>query len=207
MHVVVCGADGATGRHLVDQARARGWEVTTVDAGAGRAAIRPTAPGTGARDADVVAGAVRDAVAVLSVVGERSDDGTTLYSDCARAFVRALSGVRCRLVFCTGAGVGEPPPPDPWIRDHIAGPVRHYPGHDDMARAEDLLRGSDLDWVVVRPGRLHDRPALGAVEASDAFRPELGTSLARADLARFMLDQVVHDDWLRRTATLGSPWD
>ncbi len=200
MQVVVCGADGATGRHLVEQARERGWTVTTVRDGT------DTGP-TDARDAAQVAQAVDGAVALLSVVGERDRARTTLYSDCARAYLEALDGRSCRLVFCTGAGVDEPPAADPWIRDHIDGPVRGYPGREDMVAAEALLRSSPLDWVVVRPGRLHDRPALGTVEASERFRPELGTSLARADLARFMLDQVTGDDWLRRTATLASPWD
>ncbi len=212
MHVVVCGASGSTGRQLVGQALERGWQVTAVVRGG-----EHPAPSNGLHveaidvfDPAAVAPVIDGTDALISVIGARLEHGadTDVYSASARSFVRALAGTRCRrLVLCTAAALDEPDDRDPWIQDHIVEPLRRWGGRHDMQAAERVLAESDLEWVVVRPGRLHDRPPLGAVEVTEEFRPELGTALARADLARFMLDQVQGNDWLRRTATLASPWD
>ena len=207
----MCGANGSTGRQVVAQALERGWSVTATDIVEPR--VEPS-PQVRVQVADLVESSSVDAVtadadAVISVIaGTRDGTGpATLYSSSAQNLVRAADRSHCRLVFCTSSALGERVTRDPWIQDHIVEPLRRWGDPDDMATAERILADSDADWVVVRPGRLHDRPASGAVEVTPEFRPELGTALARADLARFLLDQVVSDDWLRRTAVLSSHWD
>ena len=211
MHVVVCGANGSTGRQVVAQALERGWSVTATDIVDPH--VEPS-PHVRVRVTDLVESSSVDAVAsgadaVISVIATPSvgTAHSTLYASSARNLVRAAGRSRCRLVFCTSSALGGSVSRDPWIQDHIIEPLRRWGDPDDMATAERILADSDADWVVVRPGRLHDRPPLGAVRATPELRPELGTALARGDLARFLLDQVTSDDWLRRTAVLSTPWD
>ena len=45
--------------------------------------------------------------------------------------------------------------------------------------ADDDLRSRDLDWTVVRPGRLTDDPATGRVQVGSLSRG----SVTRADVA------------------------
>lgn len=210
----MCGASGSTGRLIVRQALGRGWDV--------RAPVRHD-PGfeaderlevvrTDVLDPASATAIVRDADAVLSVLGFHrrigGPAGTTVYSDAARSLVTAMgaTGVR-RLVFCTSAGVEDHDPHDRWVYDHVVRPLWLRPAYDDMRRAEAALRGSDLDWVAVRPGRLTDHHGGGTCLVSARFRPEHANSVPRADLATFMLDQATDDRWLRSTPTLGAVWD
>ena len=60
----------------------------------------------------------------------------------------------------------------------------------DLALMEDLLRDSGLDWTVVRPPRLTDRPWTGGYRT--AFEQNLrgGWRIGRADVAHLMLRAV-----------------
>ncbi len=214
MRIAVFGATGKTGLQVVDQALGRGWSVV--------AAVRHPGPLTehdgltlvegDVLDPSVVARTCDGSDAVLSSLGFRrhlrGPSATTLYSDSARTFVDVLSrsGPR-RLVLVTSAGVEHDDPAELWPYRHLVKPIWLDGGYDDMRRAEDVVRASDLDWVLVRPGRLTDGPATGRFVVSPRFRPEHANSMSRADLAAFMLDQVEDDTWLRRTPTLGTPRD
>jgi uncharacterized protein YbjT (DUF2867 family) len=57
------------------------------------------------------------------------------------------------------------------------------------AAADDDLRGRDLDWTVVRPGRLTDDPGSGRVRVGTLERG----AVPRADVAA-VLAAVLHDD-------------
>ncbi len=52
---------------------------------------------------------------------------------------------------------------------------------DAKSQAEEDLRGRDLDWTILRPGRLVDTPGTGAVTLS---RPPVARgAVPRADVA------------------------
>jgi uncharacterized protein YbjT (DUF2867 family) len=71
----------------------------------------------------------------------------------------------------------------------------------DKQVMEDELAAGDLDWIVVRPGLLSNGQGRGrwrtAVDGS--LR---GGSIARADVAAFMLQQLASDEWLRKRPVL-----
>ena len=67
----------------------------------------------------------------------------------------------------------------------------------DKVRQEEIIAESDRDWVIVRPGHLTNKAARGR------YRHDLnlghfvvGPSIARADVADFMLKQLTNDDYL-----------
>jgi len=61
---------------------------------------------------------------------------------------------------------------------------KHYA---DLALMEDLLRDSSLDWTVVRPPRLTDRPQTGAYRTAYEQNLRGGLVVSRADVAHLML--------------------
>src|SRR4051794_25604876 len=63
--------------------------------------------------------------------------------------------------------------------------------------ADDDLRSRDLDWTVVRPGRLTDEPPAGRVQVGSLPRGEV----SRADVA------AVLDAALRTDSTIGKTFD
>ena len=60
-------------------------------------------------------------------------------------------------------------------------------GYADLAVMEDVLRDSGLDWTVVRPPRLTDKPLTGSYRTAYGHNLRGGWSVPRADVAHLML--------------------
>jgi uncharacterized protein YbjT (DUF2867 family) len=69
-------------------------------------------------------------------------------------------------------------------------------------RQEAAIRAISLDWVVVRPATLTNEPARGSVRAITDLAGVQGGKTARADVARFVVEQLTTDTWLRRTPAI-----
>ena len=125
----------------------------------------------------------------------------------AHALVRAAraAGVR-RLLVVSSSPVG-PLPPDEGVLGRAVSPVLRAVFKDVYAEAaamESELVHSGLDWTVLRPGKLTNRRGKGRYRRRVGGNlPDKGT-LARADLARAVLD-LLEDPAVRgRTVGLGS---
>lgn len=212
MRVLLVGATGGTGLEVVRQAPGRGIDITAL--------VRsPDKLGDLATSADVVTGDVFD-VDQLARAAEACDaaictlgapagflgrGATTVYSRAAAALTEALgqAGV-ARLLFCTSAGVEPHDPGEVLPYRLIAKPLFLQRAYDDMIMAEETVRRSSLDWTLVRPGRLIDRPGTGSYRVSPRFRPPGGGGIPRPDVASFLLDQVTDSGWSRQTPTLAT---
>ncbi|WP_275462173.1 NAD(P)-dependent oxidoreductase [Streptomyces noursei] len=198
MRITVVGASGGIGRHLVSQALADGHEVTAALRSPEKLTERHprlTVVRVDALDATSVKPAVEGADAVLSGIGQLGrHDPLRPASTSARAVTEAMAatGVRRLLVVSAGplnrTGTGQP-----FLSHRVFSPLLWTilkELYTDLERMEAVLRGTDLDWTVVRPPRLLDQPGTGryrhAVEAGPA-----GSSIPRADVARAMLDLVL----------------
>ncbi len=98
-----------------------------------------------------------------------------------------LAGVR-RYVMVSAMGTEEA---DPTSDDVFAVYLRA------KKAADDDLRARDLDWTIVRPGRLTDHPGLGRVQVGSLP----GGEVSRADVAG-VLAEVLHMD-----TTTGATFD
>lgn len=205
MNLTIVAATGGIGRHLLTQALAMGHNVTAV---VRRPAALPAAPARvvtadlGVPDESALRDAVTGADAVLSGLGPRTRADAAVAARGTRAMVAAMrsAGVR-RIVVVSAAPVGTVPTPR---RPH---PPRHDPGdgpfmryvlsplvravfrehYADLARMEDALRDSDLDWTVVRPPRLTNKPLTGRYRTAYGRNVPRGLTVSRADVAACML--------------------
>src|SRR5262245_57146174 len=104
MRAIVFGAAGRTGGHLVNQALARGHEVTAFVRRSGRRDVREVIGDV--RDARAVEDAVRGHDAVLSTVAHSSPrDVNALYSTAARHFVAAMERCGVERLICVSAWI------------------------------------------------------------------------------------------------------
>ena len=69
----------------------------------------------------------------------------------------------------------------------------------DKEAQEELVRATDLDWVIVRPGGLTDRPAAGKYQVGTAVK---AGQVSRADVAEFVLQQFSDDTYLRQAVSI-----
>lgn len=193
MELTVLGATGRTGRLVVEQALTNGHAVTVLvrdPAKAGAHAARVRVVTGDVRDAAVLRAVVAGANAVISALGPAGKD-PTLHRDVAPLLVAAMreAGVR-RLVTISGAGADVPGDRKGPLDTAISWAVHRFGGQaaQDKEGEREVLAASGLEWTQVRPPRLVEGPASGTVK-SDAHRPQ-GTTLTRADLARFLVDEV-----------------
>ena len=212
MKLTIFAATGGIGRQLLGQATAAGHDVTAVarnPQGLSPAPARAVAADLASADPAALQPAVAGADAVLSALGPRTRAdagvaarGTEVITEAMRA-----AGVRRVIVVSaapigTIASPGRPHPPrhdpgDGFIIRYLADPIvkralrAHYA---DLARMEDVLRDSDsdLDWTIVRPPRLTDKPVTGRYRTAYGQNIRRGVFVSRADVAHYMLS--VHDN-------------
>ncbi|WP_035699811.1 NAD(P)-dependent oxidoreductase, partial [Glycomyces tenuis] len=177
MRLVIIAATGATGRHVLDQALDAGHEVTALVRSPGALAAEVKAVRVDFADPDPVAlaEAVRGADAVVSALGATSKAEAGIAEAGTRALVEAMrAGEVRRLVVLSAAPIGTVPtaarpdkprhePGEGWFMRRVSGVLKrvlreHYA---DLAAMEDVVRDSGLDWTIVRPPRLTDKPAAG----------------------------------------------
>lgn len=210
LSLTIFGANGGTGAAAVKQALAAGHRVTAVTRHPEQFAQRHDRLTVFKGDATVIADVVESitgADAVLSALGvPYSRVPISLYSDSARCLVEAMAqtGGR-RLVVVTSSAVdpdGFPvtSPVSRIIGKYLIGPVIHSLGrtmYADMLRMEEIVRGSGMDWTILRPPALFDKEAAGPVEVSLA--PMAGQFIARQDLAAIMLTEASSTQHHRET--------
>ena len=67
--------------------------------------------------------------------------------------------------------------------------------YEDAAVADELIEKSGCDWVIVRPMSFTNRPNVSVV--TDMSRTvRLRLRITRADVAAFLVEQVVNDDYV-----------
>ena len=73
----------------------------------------------------------------------------------------------------------------------------------DKSRQEQIIGGSGVDWVIVRPGILTNGPKRGTYRHGENVGSYiLSASTSRADVADFMLQQLTDDTYLHKAPGL-----
>ncbi|GAB3436174.1 NAD(P)-dependent oxidoreductase [Flindersiella endophytica] len=216
MKLTIVAATGGIGRQLLEQAVEAGHDVTAVVRDPGKLAVKVEAVRADLSAPDEVAleSAVTGADAVLSGLGPRSLAGAGVASRGTRAIITAMRSVGVRRLVVVSASpvgtVGSPGRPDPpkhdpgdgfFMRNFLA-PLtksllrKHYA---DLALMEAIVRDSHLDWTVVRPPRLTDKPLTGAYRTAYGRNVRRGLVISRADVAHLMLHALDQPESIHQT--------
>jgi putative NADH-flavin reductase len=192
MKMLVLGATGGTGLQIVSQAIDRGHSVTAFVRSAN--SLKRFGDRVAVIQGDLLNSAelrrvVEGHDAVLSGFGPRlpiSKADATLLQRFAFALTGAMTqaGVRRVIVESTAFLFKDSIFPPTYLVGNLFFPsvVR------DASEMEDTLRKSELDWTIVRPPRLTDKPRSGKYRVQEGHLPPFGLSISRADVADYMLD-------------------
>jgi putative NADH-flavin reductase len=202
--ILVLGATGGTGRLIVEQAVARGDDVAVLVRSAEKAKdLKGAKIIVGdAGDEVVLRQAVKGRDAVVSALGTPASPfkEVTLLSTATRALVKAMEAENVsRLVCITGIGAGDSAGHGGFLFDNVIFPLLLRKVYADKDRQEAIVKKSSLDWVLVRPSLLNNKPGRGTIKALEDLSDFHGGSISRQDVAKFVLDQLSADVWLRRT--------
>ena len=207
MKVIVFGATGSLGRHIVKSLQADGHQVT----GFSRSGAWPDdVDGTGARmvrgdvlNAGQVANAIKGQDAVICALGAgMKGEIRTLGTETIVAGMQEM-GVR-RLICLSSLGVGDSEPVlNFWWRRIMFGLLLRAAFADHHTQ-EEIVKKSELDWTIVRPGAFQDGDPLGTFHVGDlrSKSGQLALKMRRADVADFMVRQIDSAKFLRQSPSL-----
>lgn len=189
--VLVVGASGSIGAHVLDAALSKGHKVRALVRGPGKVIERA--------GLDVVVGdltdrhslssAVADVDAIVFTHGNSRDAEAVDYGG-VRNVLSALNGKRVRIALMTAIGVTD-----------------RKGAHDWKRRAERLVRGSGNPFTIVRPGWFdyndanQHRLVMLQGDKRQSGTPRDGV-IARRDLAQVLVSSLTSDAALQKTFEL-----
>jgi putative NADH-flavin reductase len=192
--LLVLGATGGTGLEIVRRALEHGHSVTALVRSPERLAEfhgRIEVERGDLLDRADLAHAISGHDAVVSAFGPRvpiSPADAHLLQQFAQALVPAMLDARVRRVVVESVAF--------LFRDSIVPPAYLlgrllFPGVvADAAAMEQIVSKSALDWTLVRPPQLTDKPFTGSYRMREGRLPHFGFSISRADVADYMIRAV-----------------
>lgn len=214
MKVIVFGATGPTGRRAVDEALAKGHEVTAFVRDPSKLETKHQRLRVfqgDALDPASVEKALTGQQAVLVCLGARNHSGKgwpprDIDFVATRNILAGMKrhGVK-RLVCMTAMGVGDSKQVKSvpsWVFTKIFMPLLLKKVFEAKERQEEAIRASDTEWIIVRPTGLTDGPARERFKVTTDLSPVPGR-ISRADVAAFMVGQLTSDQYLRKAPLIG----
>ena len=195
-HILVIGARGGIGREVTSAALNSGHSVRafsrSADKGISETDQLEPWPGDATKESDVDAAlqGIEVVVQTLGVAATELFKPVSLFSKSTRILVDVMQRHNVkRLIAVTGYGAGD-------SRDTIsllqALPFRALLGraYDDKDVQEHLIKKSDLDWTIVRPGILTNAPHSGRYRV--LYEPSQWRNgvVGRADVADFIVRAI-----------------
>ena len=205
MKVIVLGASKGMGRSVVHAALEAGFEVTAFS--------RNPETLEKHRHLRLVAGDVCDyddvAVALPGHGAVIYTVGLGTYIKPQEVRTKGMENVRRameqanveRLICLSALGVGDSAIGAGRVYNWLIKPLFTRNIVADQEGMERIVKGSTLDWTLVRPPRLVDKRKPKAVRVSS--EPTFsGTSISRADVADFILGQLSSKEYLKKAVSL-----
>ncbi len=193
MKLIVFGAQGGIGTHVVEQALQAGHEVTAV-------ARRPLEMTVRHERLEVIKGdvlepatfaaAVKGQDAVVSALGVRNRAPTTVYSQGVANIMLAMQAAHVRRLICVSASGLEPGPL--WER-LFAKPLLWLilkNMYTDLVHMETLVQASGLDWTILRPPTFTNGPRTGRYQTAVNRHLSRSLFISRADIADYIVTHL-----------------
>ena len=203
MNITIIGASAGIGLETVKRGLDRNHSITTLSRSGIEIEEKKSLNvilGDATNKADLLS-SIQNADAIIVTLGtSKNMNATTLFSDFAQLMVEIHkeNKIDIPFIFVTGFGAGESKNYVPWLVKMF---LKYFlkDVYADKTKMEEIITNSDLNWTVVRPGRLFDK------ELTEKYRIENklfkginvgGTN--RADVADFLIKQAEEQTELKK---------
>jgi len=207
MNITIIGASAGIGLEAVKRGLDRNHSITTLS----RSDIEIEEKKSlkvilgDATNKDDLLSSIQNADAIIVTLGtSKNMNATTLFSDFAQLMVEIQkeNKIDIPFIFVTGFGAGESKNYVPWLVKMF---LKYFlkDVYADKTKMEEIITNSDLNWTVVRPGRLLDK------ELTEKYRIEnklfKGINIGginRTDVADFLIKQAEEQTELKKYIAL-----
>ncbi|GAB5522906.1 MAG: SDR family oxidoreductase [Roseivirga sp.] len=215
MKILLLGATGRTGRHVLSEALQIGYEVHALVRDASKVEVDSIGlklfKGTPANRSDLRE-AIKGCNAVISTlnISRVSDFPWARLRTPVDFLEKMLSDLIelmgeeqiKRLILTSAWGVGD-------SRKEIPGWFRWFVDYSNVGKAysqhevqEQMLRASQLDWTAVRPVGLVNRNKFKELVVSDKGSPKPRLTISRRHTAKFLLDCLEEEAYIKATPVI-----
>jgi putative NADH-flavin reductase len=203
MNITVIGASAGIGLETVKRGLIRKHSITTLS----RSEILldnnkslHVILGDATHKADLLK-SIQNADALIVTLGtKKNKDATTLFSDFARLIVEIHkeNKIKIPFIFVTGFGAGDSKNYVSWIvklfLKYLLKDV-----YADKTNMEEIITNTDMNWTVVRPGRLLDKGLTATYRIENKLFKGINIGgINRADVADFLIKQAEQQTELKK---------
>ena len=208
MKLLIIGGTGRTGRELIKQSLESGHQVTALVRNPQK--LKIVHPNLNiikgnVLDFDKVEEVVKGQDAVLSALGhKRFFIKTIILSEGTNNIITAMEKHLVKRFICiTSLGINDSRFKLGLYYTLFVIPVIVFFYFRDKAKQEALIKNSQLDWTIVRPGQLTNGKKRGVYKhGPNAGNYILTKMISRADVAHFMLSQLNDSTYVHQTPGL-----
>lgn len=209
MNISIIGASAGIGHETVKRALDRKHTVTTLS----RSKIQITdnqslieIHGNATNKADLIK-LIQKADAVIVTLGTgKSMKPTSLFSDFGQLIVEVQRENKLDIpfIFVTGFGAGE-------SINYATWPVKLFMKfflkdvYADKAKMEEIIANSNMNWIIVRPGSLSDKPLTEKYRIENRLYKGINIGkINRSDVADFLVKQAEKPTELKKYVSISA---
>jgi putative NADH-flavin reductase len=203
MNITIIGASAGIGLETVKRGLNRNHSITTLSRSEIQIEEKESINkilGDATNKADLIK-SIQNAEALIITLGTgKNMKSTTLFSDFAKLIVEIHREhkIEIPVIFVTGFGAGE-------SKNYVSWLVKMFlkyllkDVYDDKVKMEEIITNSDLNWTVVRPGRLLDGGLTEKYRIENTlFKGIKIGGINRADVADFLIKQAEKQTELKK---------
>ena len=203
MNITIIGASAGIGLETVKRGLDRNHSITTLSRSGIEIEEKKSLKvilGDATNKADLLS-SIQNADAIIVTLGtSKNMNATTLFSDFAQLMVEIHkeNKIDVPFIFVTGFGAGESKNYVPWLVKMF---LKYFlkDVYADKTKMEEIITNSDLNWTVVRPGRLLDKELTEKYRIENKLFKGINVGgINRADVADFLIKQAEEQTELKK---------
>ena len=203
MNITIIGASAGIGIETVKRGLDRNHSITTLSRSnieIEEKKLLKVIIGDATNKADLLS-SIQNADAIIVTLGtSKNMNATTLFSDFAQLMVEIHkeNKIDIPFIFVTGFGAGESKNYVPWLVKMF---LKYFlkDVYADKTKMEEIITNSDLNWTVVRPGRLLDKELTEKYRIENKLFKGINVGgINRADVADFLIKQAEKQTELKK---------
>lgn len=204
-NITVLGANGGIGSQVVKLALKNGFNVTAILRTPSKLTI--THPNLKVVKGDIMKPeTLKDHLenkdAVISAIGKSSLKETTLYSSGNKNLLDTLKTTNTdRVFFISASGLEVNPTYNFFTKLAVKLVLQKILKnmYVDLNRMERVIKSSELNWTIIRPPSLTNKPFTGHYRFSINDYLNKGMKISRADLAAFIISNITNESIYKKT--------